>query len=72
MGAAPPLVGVAVNVTDCVAQIVVADATILTLVAVVGSIVNVSELLVTGFAGIQVTPFTESTQVITSPLIKSE
>ena len=63
--------GVAVNVTDCVAQIVVADATILTLVAVVGSIVNVSELLVTGFAGIHATPPTESTQVITSPLTKS-
>lgn len=62
----------AVNVTGNVAQTGLAEATMLTLAGVVGNMVNVSVLLVTGLTGTQLTPVTLSTQVITSPFAKSE
>ena len=65
------MVGVAVNVTGNVAQTGLAEATMLTLAGVVGNMVNVSVLLVTGLTGTQLTPPTLSTQVITSPLARS-
>ena len=66
-GVAPPLVGVAVKVTDVPAQTGFADAPIKTLTGRLGLTVIVIEFDVAGFPVGHVA-FDVNTQVITSPL----
>ena len=73
MGAAPPFVGVAVNVVEVPAQIVIPGfAAILTLVATVAVTEKLNELLVYKLlkGTTQVTPPTLNTQLTTSPFAR--
>jgi hypothetical protein len=65
----PSLVGVAVNVTEVPAQMVVADAPILTLAGKLGFTVIVTGLLVAGLPVVQVA-FEVITTVTTSLLVR--